>query len=271
MELTPFFFGLYKLVKYGVYPLTWIVGLSGLVLLFAWLPFSSVRQRWLRVSAIALVSLLLTLTSPLVAHLLVAALEGEHLPSDIPSPIANGTIVVLGGGVRDAGSLRPRIELTEESMQRTACGADLYHHGIAPSLLVTGGAARVFGSGPAEAAVMKEFAGRLGVPAASIITEEQARTTYENAVNTNHLLGDRASIILVTSAIHMPRATALFRAQGFDIVPYPCGFHEQNRATEVWDTPSIFDMLPSTWAFRTISGAIEELAGIAVYRLAGKL
>lgn len=271
MELTPFFFGLYKLVKYGVYPLTWIVGLSGLVLLFAWLPVSPARQRWLRITAATLVSLLFVLTSPLVARVLVAALEGEHRPSGLPAPIANGTIVVLGGGLRDAGSLRPRIELTEESMRQTVCGADLYHHGIAPSLLVTGGDARVFGSGPAEATVMKEFAGRLGVPAASVITEVQARTTYENAVRTKHLLGDRASIILVTSATHMPRAAALFRTQGFDVIPYPCGFHERNRATEGWETTSIFDVLPATWAFREISEAIEELAGIAVYRLAGKL
>jgi hypothetical protein len=29
MELTPFFFGLYKLVKYGVYPVTWLAVCSG--------------------------------------------------------------------------------------------------------------------------------------------------------------------------------------------------------------------------------------------------
>lgn len=271
MELTPFFFGLYKLVKYGVYPLTWIVGLSSVVLLFAWLPFSPARQRWLRVTAATLVSLLLMLTSPLVAHILVATLEGEHLPSGLPGPIANGTIVALGGGLRDSGSLRPSVELTEESMRQTACGADLYHHGITPSLLVTGGDARVFGSGPVEAAVMKEWAIRLGIPSDAIVTETQARTTYENAIRTKDLLGDRASIILVTSAIHMPRAAALFRAQGFDVLPYPCGFHERNRVAEGWDTISIFDVLPATWAFREISEAIEELAGIAVYRLAGKL
>ena len=61
------------------------------------------------------------------------------------------------------------------------------------------------------------------------------------------------------------------RAQGFDVIPYPCGFHERDRVTEGWDTITIFDVLPATWAFREISEAIEELAGIAVYRLAGKL
>lgn len=271
MELTPFFFGLYKLVKYGVYPLTWIVGLSGVILVLAWQPVSPARQRWLRITAAALSSLLFMLTSPLVAHVLVAALEEERLPSGLTGPIANGTIVVLGGGLRDSGSLRPNIELTEESMRQTACGADLYRRGIAPSLVVTGGDAQVFGSGPAEAAVMKEWAIRLGVPPDSILIENQARTTYENAVRTKDLLGDRTSIILVTSAAHMPRAAALFRTQGFDVIPSPCGFHERNRVAEGWDTLSIFDVLPATWAFREISEAIEELAGIAVYRLAGKL
>lgn len=271
MELSPFFFGLYKLVKYGVYPLTWITGLASAGLLLIWLPASPARQRWLRLSTTALVCLLLILTSPLVAHLLVATLEGQHLPPAHQTRLTTGTIVVLGGGVRDSGSLRPGIELTEESMRQTACGADLHRQGMAPSLLVTGGDARLFGSGPAEASVMKAWAIRLGVPSDSIITEDQARTTYENAVRTRQLLGDRSPIILVTSATHMPRAAALFRKQGFEIIPFPCGFHERDRATEGWDTLSIFDLLPALWAFREISEAIEEIAGIVLYRLAGKL
>ena len=90
-------------------------------------------------------------------------------------------------------------------------------------------------------------------------------------MRTKHLLGDRTMIILVTSAAHMPRASALFRTQGFDVIPYPCGFHERNRVTEGWDALSMFDVLPATWAFREISEAIEELAGTAVYLFAGKL
>lgn len=271
MELTPFFFGLYKLVKHGVYPLTWIVILSSAAALLAWLPFTPARRRWLRLNTAALAALLLLTTSPLIAHLIVATLEGQHTPAALQTPIPSSTIVVLGGGVRDPGTLRPGIELTEESMRRTACGADLYRRGIAPLLLVTGGDARVFGSGPSEAAVMKEWAVRLGVPPDSILIEDKSRTTYENAVRTKRLLSDRTTIVLVTSAPHMPRAAALFRAQGFDAIPFPCGFHERNRAEDGWDTISIFDVLPATWAFRTISEAIEELAGIAVYRLAGKL
>lgn len=271
MELTPFFFGLYKLVKYGVYPLTWVMTLAGLTLFLAWRSFSPARQCWLRLTTVTLVTLLFILTSPVVAHLLVATLEGQQPPPTFQTLPTAGTIVVLGSGILDSGTLRPGIELTEESMRQTACGADLYRQGIAPSLLVTGGDARVFGSGPAEAAVLKEWAVRLGVPSESIITEDQARTTYENAVRTKHLLGDRTTIVLVTSATHMPRAAALFRAQGFNVIPAPCGFHARNRTIDGWDTLSIFDALPAMWAFRSISEAIEEIAGIAIYRLAGKL
>lgn len=271
MELSPFLFGLYKFVKFGVYPLTWIAALSGMTFLLAWLPASPARQRWLRITTATAVMLLLIVTSPLVAHLLMGTLEGHQLPTALPTPIATGTIVVLGGGILDSGTLRPGIELTEESMRRTACGAELYRQGIAPTLLMTGGDARVFGSGPAEAAIMKEWAIRIGVPSNSILTEDRARTTYENAIRTKHLLGDRTTIVLVTSAAHIPRATALFHAQGFDIIPFPCGFHEQHRATAGWDALSIFDVLPATWALREISEAVEELAGIALYRLAGKL
>jgi hypothetical protein len=35
MELTPFFFGLYKFVKYGLYPLTWVVVLLSASMLLA--------------------------------------------------------------------------------------------------------------------------------------------------------------------------------------------------------------------------------------------
>lgn len=45
MELTPFFFGLYKFVKYGLYPLTWVVLLPGVTTILALFPLSPTRLR----------------------------------------------------------------------------------------------------------------------------------------------------------------------------------------------------------------------------------
>ena len=66
MELTPFFFGLYKFVKYGLYPLTWVVLLLGAATVLALLPFSPTRLRWVRQLLMSSLFLLVALSSPLV-------------------------------------------------------------------------------------------------------------------------------------------------------------------------------------------------------------
>ena len=271
MELTPFFFGLYKLVKYGVYPLTWVVILAAATMLLTWLPPSSARQRWAKFMATATCLLLLVITTPVVATPLVSLLEGwvPSQPARADSPLQ--AIVVLGGGIGDKGTLRPSIELSPESRLRTLCGAELYRQGAAPTLLITGGDASLFGSGPTEAAAMKEWAVRLGVPPEAILTDERARTTYENAIETKQLLGEDASILLVTSADHLLRATALFEKQGFRVTPSACGFHAKDRVPDIWNHLTIFDLLPTSWALQRTTEAVGETAGMLVYRLAGKL
>ncbi len=271
MELTPFFFGLYKLVKYGVYPLTWVVILAAATMLLTWLPPSSTRQRWARFMATVTCLLLLLVTTPIIAGPLGSLLEGwiPSQPARSESPLH--AIVVLGGGIADKGTLRPSIELSPESRLRTLCGAELYHQGAAPTILITGGDTSIFGSGPTEAAAMKEWAVRLGVPSEAILTDDRARTTYENAIGTKRLLGEKTSILLVTSAGHLLRATALFEKQGFRVTPSACGFHLKDRASDMWNHLTIFDLLPTSWALQRTTEAAEEATGMLVYWLAGKL
>ena len=271
MELTPFFFVLYKLVKYGVYPLTWIVMLAAVTMLLTWLPPTPARRRWARFMATATCLLLLVITTPLVAKPLVSLLESWPAPHQFPPSTPIQAIVILGGGLHDKGTLRPSIELSEESRLRTLCGADLYRQGLAGKVVITGGDISVFGSGPTEATTMKEWAIRLGVPPEAILTDSRARTTYENAIGTKHILGDAASILLVTSASHIVRATGLFEKQGFLVTPYACGYRSTDRAGDGWDHLTPFDFLPSSWALQRTSDVVEEVAGIIIYRLAGKL
>lgn len=271
MDMTPFFFGLYKFVKYGVYPLTWIVGLYALALILTWLPASPRRLRWLRVSATAGFLLLLLISSPVVSATLMGTLESWHTPPATNVGEKLDAIVVLGGGIRDKGTLRPAIDLSDESRHRALCGADLYQQGRAQTLVMTGGDASIFGSGPREATAMKDWAIRLGVSAEAVVTEDRSRTTYENAVLSRRLLGDHTSIMLVTSAYHIPRATALFMKQGFRVTPYPCGFHTRNHPSDVWDNVDIFDILPDVGAMKETTVVVEEATGVAAYWLTGKL
>lgn len=69
-----------------------------------------------------------------------------------------------------------------------------------------------------EASVMKELAQSLGVPEERIITEEESRNTREHSMNLFPIVGDHP-FILVTSALHMPRAMHAFRKYGLNPIP----------------------------------------------------
>jgi uncharacterized SAM-binding protein YcdF (DUF218 family) len=271
MEMTPLFFGLYKFVKYAIYPLTWIMVCCGLALVLSWCPASPRRQRWLRGSLVMGVALLFIISSPIASYTVMSVLEGWYPPvRSIDRHI--DAIVVLSGSVRDRGTLRPAIELGDESRHRTLCGAELYQQGVARRLVMTGGSTRMFGDPGAKVApAMKEWAVKLGVPPEAILIDDQARTTYENALGTKRVLGEAPSIVLVTSAYHIPRAMALFKKQGFEVLPYACGFHVKDRLSDDWDDLTLFDVLPSSWALHRMTDAVDEIAGIIVYWFAGYL
>lgn len=269
MELSPFWFGLYKLVKYAVYPYTWLVVLTGAATALAFLPSSAIRRRWLRILTIATMSIVWLLGAPFAATIALGLLEAQYPPFDRAAAARFDAILVLSGGVSGAGSLRPTDQLTGLSTQRTLCGADLFAQGFAQRLVLAGGDGAIFGEGPREAIEMKKLAVRLGVPEDSILLEEQSRSTYENAVGVKRLL-DGASILLVTSASHMPRAVALFRKQGLDVTPAPCNY-DVREWPQFWQNWDPFALVPDLLSFSATTRAITEVVGMITYRITGKL
>ncbi|MDB5409404.1 MAG: hypothetical protein JWL84_4316 [Rhodospirillales bacterium] len=117
-------------------------------------------------------------------------------------------IVVLGCAVRgDIAS--PAL------VRRMDCAIALFHRGVAPRLLLSGGGGRQ----RAEAAAMRDLALAGGVPAEAILTESASHNTNENAAFTARLMRDHgfSSLVLVSEAYHLPRARLLFRAAGLAI------------------------------------------------------
>ena len=270
MELPFILFTGYKILKYLLYPVSWIVGPVVLATGIALLPFSPRRFRSIRLLLLFSTISTLLLATPIPGRTLLAVLEGWYPPFQPSVTTKFDAVVVLAGGIYPQGSLRPQHDLSEESRHRTACGADLFNHGLAPKLILVGGDASVFGHGPSEAGEMKRFANRLGVPDAAILTEERSRNTYENAVNLKQLWRN-GSILLVTSAYHLPRAVALFAKQGFRVTPVPCGYETKDRPGDGLDQINITDFLPSYHALEITTHAIDELAGIVVYWMTGSL
>ncbi|HSV90201.1 MAG TPA: YdcF family protein [Nitrospiraceae bacterium] len=270
MEPTPFFFDLYNFVKYALYPLTWVVLLLTATAVLALFPFSPRRLRWVRLLIISCLLLLVTLASPLIATTLIGSLEAWYQPPPLTRSDHFDAIVVLGAGVDGKGSLRPTTEPGSNSRNRTTCGVDLYQQGYAPTLVLTGGNASVFGTDLHEAVEMKRWAIRLGVPDSATMIDTEARNTYESATGTKRLLGP-ASILLVTSASHLPRAVPVFTKQGFRVTPAPCGYISQNLPRENWDNIDPIDLIPSDDALKHTREAVSEAAGMVIYWLTGKL
>ena len=148
---------------------------------------------------------LVALVGYLVGFAAAATLIGEQ---DTTQPAE--IIVVLGSGLKEDG--RPGPALTRRSRQ----GAALWHTGVAPLIMCTGGQSEYFPR--TEAAACREILLAAGVPAVAILLEVRSRSTEENAIYSKQLL-DRlglSRIVLVSDSFHMLRARWLFQKQGID-------------------------------------------------------
>ena len=105
-----------------------------------------------------------------------------------------------------------------------------------------------------------------GVPKDNIFLEGSSRNTRENAVYTRNLVDsiNCGEVLLVTSAAHMPRAVAAFRAAGVGVTPV---------STDVrvvkGQGMAPFALLPDARALAMTSGALREWIGQWVYSLQG--
>jgi uncharacterized SAM-binding protein YcdF (DUF218 family) len=216
---------------------------------------------------IALVILLLS-SNEIFSKWLVRSLEWQYLPNgDIPQAEA---IVVLGGGTRPRIAPRPWYEVNEAG-DRILYGSWLYKQGKAPLIIVTGGRAEWLGEGGnPESEDMAAIAEFLGVPSRAIIQESQSFNTRDNAVNTKQILAQRGinKILIVTSALHMPRSMEIFRKIGFESIAVPTDFLSvQNENSK--GLAAVLDLLPTADALRNTTNAIKEYIGLLVYQLAG--
>jgi uncharacterized SAM-binding protein YcdF (DUF218 family) len=104
----------------------------------------------------------------------------------------------------------------------------------------------------------------LSVDSARVYWENRPRTTSEDALYCAALLKPKPSEqwLLVTSALHMPRAVGCFRAAGFQVEPYPAHFRDRPPRPFVPFAPAV--------ALTYLDGAAKEWVGLVAYRLMGK-
>jgi uncharacterized SAM-binding protein YcdF (DUF218 family) len=249
-----------KLLSQFAYPLGFSISLTLLALV---LLMMDRRRSGILVLVTGILWLALW-SMPVVSDRLRLSLEGRFAPEPVASLPAADAIVVLGGGIRGAPPNWPYPDLGRAS-DRLWHAARIYHAGKAPRVILSGGSVEWVGERRSEADAMLQLLADLGVPPKAVLLEARSRTTRENAVYTAEILGTEGidRVLLVTSALHMPRAVATFRAVGIDAVPAATDFEvmpEPNHPIR-WlpDAESLFDS----------TRAVKEYLGWWVYRWRG--
>jgi len=261
------FLFLSKLLPLFIYPL----GLSCFLLIIALILLWK-KPRWAMFPvAISLIILLIS-SNGLIANYLVKSSEWRYLPSEIPKADA---IVILGGATRTPAKPRPMVDLTEQG-DRVIYGGKLYLEGKAPVIILAGGRVKWLGGGNPESQDMLEILKLMNIPESAIIQESLSLNTYENAVNVKQILEEKKlkKIILVTSALHIPRAYAIFKKQGIDVITAPTDFLiSEQEITEINDNQEAFILnnIPDSLALDKTTKVLKEYIGTFIYWLKGWL
>jgi uncharacterized SAM-binding protein YcdF (DUF218 family) len=262
------FLFLSKLLPLFLYPL----GLACVLLVVALVMWWR-RSRWVPLPVVLALLVLLLTSNGWVSNGLVRSLEWQHLPpKELPTADA---IVVLGGATKSAFPPRPGVDMSEAG-DRVLYGAQLYREGKAPVVIASGGRVEWRGGGPSESADMAQILKTVGVPSSAILQDPTSLNTYQNAVNVRKIMKERgiSKILLVTSAMHMPRSLQIFKRQGIDAIPAPTDFLVSQQEIDEPNSSSqaiLLNVLPDTDRLNKTTQALKEYIGMVVYRLRGWL
>ncbi|WP_457681220.1 YdcF family protein [Thermovibrio sp.] len=194
-------------------------GLFTLVSLFLVLFLFKGRLRASKITALFLLFFLYFFSSGFGRYFVLKPLESAF-PFPRLSKVNCSYIVVLGGGIvpraPDEGG---RAQVRGAPLERLLVAYKLWKLKGLP--VVVSGGKTVYDE--TEASAMARVLETWGVPKGEIILEDKSRTTYENALYTEKLIG-RERICLITSAYHIKRSYEIFRSFGFKVIPVPADY-----------------------------------------------
>ena len=240
-------------------PSTLLLALLVLVLLLL------VLRSYALARALLVVALALTLLPAIlpVRDVLAVPLEQHHPLRPLPERVDG--IVVLGGAVEwRVTEARGQLALSEAA-ERMVAAAALAERYPEATLVLTGifgetlqhefrptPGPHTFFSGPEYGARRPVFVGA-------------ARSTYEDALFALEAAepGPGETWILVTSALHMPRAVGVFETIGWRVVPYPVDFTTTGRI----ELRPTLEVIPALVALDKV---VREWGALVIYSLTGR-
>lgn len=234
-------------------PFTLLLLLGALACL--WWTSRQTLGKWL-VTVAAVV--LMVLVAPLWSSWVITALEQRYpaLTSDAALQAAQDIqyIVILGSSYATDATLTPTSRHTKASLTRLVEGLWLHRRLPQARVILSGG-----GRGRPEAEAMLDLLLGLGLSPDRVLLEPYSRNTFEEVVRLKAMIGE-SRFVLVTSAVHMPRAMALFEAGGMRPIAAPTD------QTSVGSSP-----IPSSHYLARFEAALYEHIALVKERWMGRL
>lgn len=250
------FFFLSKLLKFLIYPFSWIVGL--------FIASYFVKNRkWKKGLFIASMSLLIVFSNKPLLQTMQYASSKKH--ADQALPTKHYKVAIIMGGYSKINDNTKQLNYYNDRGERLWEPVRLYHSGIIDKLMVSGDPAIVMDkSGNSTADAFLDYMEGLGVDRKDIILEQHARNSQENAVNSVSILDSLGykpnQCLLVTSATHMKRSLACFKSQGWDVDAYAVNIYEKPH-------PKFIDFVPNWETLFDWNELTNEWVGNLVYKI----
>ena len=174
--------------------------------------------------------------------------------------------IVLGGGMVDIDNNNDRL-IFRDNTDRILQAILLYQQGVVKKVIVSGGPGSLVFNDVIEAKLIKRYWLDIGLPESDIIIDSTSHNTHENAVNCVHIINktcQQTHILLITSALHMKRATACFNNEGQCVTMYSVGQIAGKRRTDIG-----YYLIPETEAITRWENYIHEVLGYLMYAMMG--
>jgi len=201
-----------------------------------------------------------------VSHYLVHPLETRFPIPQLPARVTG--IILVSGSERPAASDEYGEPQVGGHGSRYITVLRLAARYPEARVVYSGGSRTEEGKGPlgTQTGVAAEILGSIGLDPARVTVDEQARDTCGNASGTRaHVQPQPGETwVVVTSAMHMPRTVACFRAAGWsEVIPYPT---DHKVVIGPWGagTFQVADNLS------LLDAGAHEWVGLVYYRLTGR-
>tara|TARA_B110000003_G_C16255719_1_gene380908 strand:- start:10 stop:585 length:576 start_codon:yes stop_codon:yes gene_type:complete len=187
--------------------------------------------------------------------------EGEYEFGKFENQNKADAIVVLSGIMR-INEFENEYKIEWGDTDRFFKGIELYNFNKSNIIVFTGGKSPYNKTKKSEGDILKEYAIKFGVKEEDILITKEVLNTSDESYAVTDLIGNKRTIILITSAFHMSRAKSLFEKQGHIVIPYKVDFKTPPKLS--WN---FIDFIASSGGLRKTEIALREVLGQLYYRI----